>query len=467
MYIQINKKSEMTLTKQVYQTIKTQILTGELKPKEKLTSTRMLARELQLSRNVVIEAYEQLLAEGYIVAIESSGTYVMDGAILEHYKSSLEIVRENKMGLRHEPRADMIDFRTGVPNLELFPKELWADLYKKVSQDMPAMQLDYHEPRGCYDLRYELAQYLRRVRGVNCQPNQMFIITGAAQGFTMLGRLFNPINSVVLVEDPLSHGIIASLERTHMDLYPVPVDSMGMRTDLLPHHLKPSLIFTTPSHQYPTGCTLPIKRRIDLIHYAREKSAYIVEDDYDSEFRFEGAPIESMQSLDSDRVIYVGTFSKILCPALRMGYMILPDHLIEQVKKIKYAEDLHSPVLEQLTLARFIREGYLERHIRKSKSLYLQKSQLVIKTLKDTFNERVTIMGYSTGIHLVAAFKDVIFDKEMLEKLEANGIKVPTVEEHTLEKGRYLNQILIGYGNLSDEDIIEGIRRIWEVLDQK
>ena len=464
MHITINRQSQTPLIKQVYQGIKTQILTGTLKPRKKLPSTRHLAKELRLSRNVIIEAYEQLLAEGYIEAIEGSGTYVVDGVILEHYKSSLQTKRENIIGLRHEPQKNMIDFRTGVPNLSLFPKEIWADLYKKICQDLPSIHLDYHEPRGCYDLRYELTHYLRRVRGVNCGPDQVIITTGAAQAFTMLGRLFNKINKDVLVEDPLSHGIIATLEKADMNLHPIPVDEKGMNTDRLPLHLKPSLIFTTPSHQYPTGSILPIKRRIDLINYARSKSAFIVEDDYDSEFRFEGAPIESMQSLDAGRVIYVGTFSKILCPALRMGYMILPEELIEKVRNIKYTEDLHSPVLEQLTLARFIREGYLDKHIRKSKKHYQQKSLAVIETLQDFFGDGINIIGHTTGIHLAVFFKKVVFDDSLFGKLIENGIQVPSVEEHAIVKGLHGQEIMIGYGNLSDEEIIEGIRRMHSVL---
>ncbi|PKM50820.1 MAG: GntR family transcriptional regulator [Firmicutes bacterium HGW-Firmicutes-7] len=464
MYLAVDRKSKTTLIKQLYQAIKDQILTGILKPHEKLPSTRQLGKELGLSRNVIIEAYDQLIAEGYIEAIEGSGTYVADGIILENYKASIQIKREAILGLRHEPKEGHIDFRTGVPNLDLFPKEIWADIYKKICQDLPSLQLDYHEPRGCYDLRFELTHYLRRVRGVKCQPNQILITTGAAQAFTMLGRLFHLTNNCVLVEDPLSHGIIASLEKTNMKLHAIPTDEKGMRTDLLPSNLQPSLIFTTPSHQYPTGSVLPIKRRVELIRYARHKSAYIVEDDYDSEFRYEGDPIASMQSLDPTSVIYIGTFSKILCPALRIGYMILPEQLIDGAKDIKYSEDLHSPVLEQLTLARFIREGYLDKHVRKSNKLYQHKSQLVIKTLHEFFGNQVKIIGHTSGIHLVIDFQNVIFDANLFKQLQNNGISVPSVEDHAIAKGLYRQQIMIGYGNLSDKDLVEGITRIYKVL---
>lgn len=466
MYLSINRNSEITLMKQVYLGLKTQIMTGIIKPHEKLPSSRQLSKELGLSRNVIIEAYEQLIAEGYVEAIEGSGTYVTDGIILEQFKSFSPIKRKPIYGLRHEPKSNHIDFRTGVPNLTLFPKDIWADLYKKVCQEVSYVQLDYHEPRGCYDLRYELTQYLRRVRGVKCQPDHILITTGAAQAFTMLGRLFNPYNKCVLVEDPLSHGIIASLEKTNMVLHTIPTDDKGMVTNDLPMELSPALIFTTPSHQYPTGSVLPIKRRVDLIRYARDKSAYIVEDDYDSEFRYEGNPIESMQSLDPEKVIYVGTFSKILCPALRLGYMILPEKLIEATMNIKYAEDLHSPVLEQLTLARFIREGYLDKHIKKSKQSYIKKKQLVIETLKRAFGNQIEVFGETSGIHLVVRFSDGVFDEEIFNRLEALGISVPSVEEHAIVKGMHQNEIMIGYGNLSDKEIKCGIERMGQILNK-
>lgn len=384
--------------------------------------------------------------------------------ILEKYKNSSLVEKDNIIGLRYEYNKHIINFRTGIPNLSLFPNKIWADLYKKVCQDLPSIHLDYHEPRGCYDLRYELAVYLKRVRGVNCNPNQVFITTGAAQAFTILGRLFNDKKKIVLVEDPLSNGILDCLERTDLKLHPIPVDKKGMNTNLLPNDINPSLIFTTPSHQFPMGGVLPIKRRIDLIKYSRRTLSYIIEDDYDSEFRFKGAPIESLQRLDPDRVVYIGTFSKILCPALRIGYMIVPEQLINHIKKIKYAEDIHSPVLEQLTLARFISEGYLDKHIRKSKKHYHNKNQLLIKELYKKFGDSIIITGDTTGIHLLVSFKNRIFDEEFFVRCMDNGLWISTVEEHAIKKGNHRNKLLIGYGNLTDDEIVGGINILYSII---
>ena len=331
-------------------------------------------------------------------------------------------------------------------------------------EELPSFHLDYHEPAGCYELRLELSNYLRRTRGVNCSPEDIIITTGAAQAFNLLASHFRPLNKQVLVEDPISHGIVDILEQNEMSLYPIGVDSLGINTDLLPQHLNPSLIFTTPSHQFPMGCLLPAKRRLELIRYARQKGAFIIEDDYDSEFRFEGAPVASMQSLDPNHVIYVGTFSKILCPALRIGYMILPSQLVDAVKLRKYNEDIHSPVLEQRTLAQFIKNGFLDAHIRKSKKFYQRRSQFVTQTLQSIFNEKVTIHGSHTGIHLIAGFEGICIQQDLIAELARKGIKITVVEKHALTKGNHTHEVLIGYAHLTEEEIIKGITILFEIF---
>jgi GntR family transcriptional regulator/MocR family aminotransferase len=246
------------------------------------------------------------------------------------------------------------------------------------------------------------------VRGVHAEPEDILITNGAAQAFSLISR-FVPEGGHALAENPISYGILHTLRGNGVNIRTVPVDENGMMTELLPNEA-PGLIFTTPSHQFPTGVILPIRRRIEMIRYARDNGAYIVEDDYDSEFRFDGAPVQSMQSLAPDRVIYVGTFSKTLMPALRIGYVALPGALKTRMEQLKYVADLHSPVLEQLTLARFIEEGLFDRHIRKMRAVYLTRRNHLIACLRDAFGEAVTISGAGAGMHLVASFRDFQFD---------------------------------------------------------
>ena len=466
LHIDIDKTKNVTLYRQVYSAIRTQILEGRLKQSFKLPSTRQLAQSLGISRNVVIESYEQLTAEGFTKSVRGSGTFVSDGAFLEGYKQKELSPEKSIIGLRYEPDDDIIDFRTGVPNLGLFPIKQWGRIYKDVCEKMDADDLDYYEPRGSYKLRYELSKYLFRSRGVVCDADQIFITTGAAQAFTLTSRMLLAESSHVVVEDPINNDILKIIKTTGAHIHSIPVDGQGIVTKALPEDAEARLIFTTPSHQYPTGGILSAKRRVELIKYADKYGGYIVEDDYDSEYRFSGSPISSLQSLCSKRVIYVGTFSKKLFPALRIGYIVLPKELEKHFGQTKHLEDLHSPVLEQLTLAEFIKNGMLDRHISTSRKFYANKRQLLEHELTKAFGENVSFRGNSTGIHLLAIFHGFSFTQGMFEKFPGFGFNIHSIEEHTIKKGKYNDCLMLGYGNLSDEQIIIGVSRVKKAFGQ-
>lgn len=456
-YVPIDRNSKKPLTKQIYLFIKEKVLGGELPAGQKLPSTRELSKELAVSRNVVLNAYAQLLAEGYLYSKDRCGLFVVEGINIS--KKAVRKAREKKeiIGLQFEENKNIIDFRTGVPSLELFPKNLWGKIYRHVCMDAESTNLDYYEPGGSYELRCRLSEYLERVRGVNCDAENIIITSGAAQSFSILVKYFSGIDNSAVVEDPISCGITKILNFFDMKIHPVPLDERGIITGLLSPGTSPGLIFTTPSHQFPTGAVLPMSRRAKLIEYAKKEEAYIVEDDYDSEFRFEGYPIQSMQSLAPERIIYVGTFSKTLCPALRIGYMILPEKLTRVIKSIKYIDDLHSPVLEQITLARFIEEGFLDRHVVKSRKHYAEKCAHLVLNLKDLFENDIKIYGQTAGIHIMVQFKNFVFTDKFIEKLRKNGVNINTAEEHAVKKGRYKSHILLGFGNLEKEKITEGL----------
>ncbi len=460
LHIDIDKEKNVALYRQVYSAIRTQILEGRLKQSFKLPSTRQLAQSLGISRNAVIEAYEQLIAEGFIESVKGSGTFISGGAFLEGYKQKELSPEKSIIGLRYEPDDDIIDFRTGVPNLGLFPIKQWGKIYKDVCDKINAYDLDYYEPRGSYKLRYELSKYLFRSRGVVCDADQIFITTGAAQAFTLTSRMLLDESSHVVIEDPINNDILKIIIATGARIHSIPVDEQGIVTKALPENVDALLIFTTPSHQYPTGGILSAKRRVELIKYAGKCGGYIVEDDYDSEYRFSGSPISSLQSLCSERVIYVGTFSKKLFPALRIGYIVLPKDLEKLFGQTKHLEDLHSPVLEQLTLAEFVKSGMLDRHISTSRKFYANKRQLLEQELTKVFGENVSFHGNSTGIHLLAIFHGFSFTQDMFEKFPGFGFNIHSIEEHTIKKGEYNNSLMLGYGNLSDEQIVLGVSRM-------
>lgn len=333
-------------------------------------------------------------------------------------------------------------------------------LAKGVCIETPNSTFGYDHPEGRIELRRILSQYLRRTRGVKCCAEQIVITSGATQAFSLITRLLLYPGDKVIIEDPITLEIQTIFTSTGATLIPVPVDERGIKTDFISNEKEPKFIFVTPSHQFPLGSILPVQRRIQLIQFARANQCYIVEDDYDSEFRYDGEPISSLQGLDSERVIYVGTFSKNLSPALRMGYLVLPQALIERCRKLKWFNDLHTPSLNQMLLAHFIEQGILERHIRKMRKVYMERREVLRKALNREFGQLVEVSGDSTGLHLIAEFKGIEFTSELIERLYQNNVKVYPVEHHAIDKGRHVNKVILGYGNLKINEIEEGVCRL-------
>lgn len=463
-HINLNREGKLSLSRQIYRSVKESILSGKIDGGTKLPSSRELSEELHVARNVVIEGYEQLIAEGYVYSKNGSGTYISEGVIISDL--------EHKVCIPQKPAAPSkpavsVSFRTGIPDLALIPIKKWAQFYHKIALDIEPYQMDYQNTFGDHSLRIILAQYLNRVRGTNTRPENIIITNGAAQSFNLLCQLISQ-NEYALVENPLSHGLLHTLENNGVNMRPIRLDKDGMVIAALPSD-PPKLIFTTPSHQFPMGSILTASRRIELIYYANNHHAYIVEDDYDSEFRFDGNPIESMQYLAPDRVIYVGTFSKTLMPALRIGYMVLPDELCERMCEAKFVSDIHSPVLEQLTLANFIDSGAFELHIRKMKKVYQKKRNHLICCLKRTFGDRVYVFGAAAGLHFVCSFLGVKFDSNLLQKIQQSGIEISSIDKHILYSTvneEYDNMLIFGYGNTPIEKMETGIELLAEAVNK-
>lgn len=462
----IDREQPIPLIRQIYSELRSKILRGELTAGYKLPSTRKVASELLISRNVVLEAYEQLLAEGYLESRPGSGYFIASGIYLDQHARQNEAILTLSDQRVHEQISSLIDFRSGVPALELFPRSLWGKTVQRVCMEAPLSAFGYNRPEGRTELRTALCRYLYRTRGVQCEPEQIIMTSGATQALTLIaGVLLTPGSSVV-IEDPITHDIQSIFTRTGAQLLPVPTDEHGMDMEQLPPlsvH-SPRFVFVTPSHQFPLGATMPIQRRIQLIRYAREADCYIVEDDYDSEFRYESSPISSIQGLDSTRVIYIGSFSKILSPGLRQGYLVLPKALVAAYQEAKWLSDLHAPSIDQLALGLFIEEGHLEKYVNRVKKLYKKRRQYLIAALQHRFGEEVRIYGEAAGLHIVAAFPAVSFTPDVLAALAEAGVRVYPVEEHAIVKGKHLDKIIIGYGNASEAQIEEGVERITSVL---
>ncbi|MCR8645996.1 PLP-dependent aminotransferase family protein [Paenibacillus sp. N1-5-1-14] len=462
-WMTLDRTLPTTLTRQVFNQLQTKIFSGELVAGSPLPSTRQLAGHLHVSRNVILEAYDQLMAEGYLESKQGSGTYVAEGLLLEQSSIPEQSILTEE-SISKSSNENQISFRSGIPALDLFPRKIWSQLTQQVLVEAPSDSFGYGSPEGRYELRSAIAQYVLRTRGVRCEPNQLVITSGATQGITLVAKLLVKPGEDFMIEDPITNDIQTIFRSHGANLVPLPVDEHGIDTSLMTQGHHHGSVYVTPSHQYPLGAVLPIQRKVQLIENARQTGNYIIEDDYDSEFRYEGSPIRSLQGLDPNVVIYLGTFSKILSPALRIGYMVLPRPLIEQCRSLKWFSDLHTPSMEQLTLARFIEERHLERHIHRMKKVYKQRRDIVKQTLKSHFGEEVRVTGDTTGLHLIAEFKHIRFTEEVLDRIHHADVLLQPVEMHANRKGNHVHRIILGFGHLSSAEIEEGIRRLRSIL---
>ena len=444
------------LTRQIYDQLRTMILTGVLASGARMISTRALAAELGVSRNVVLDAFDQLMAEGFIEARTGAGTFVASGASFQP-RDLPAFPAIPSVGFRPF-HADQIDFRSGLPDLALFPVRTWDRLSRETWAGITPLDLSYGQPEGRPELRTEIARYIAAYRGVRCHPDQILVTGGTTQAVGIISRLLLGGDRVTCVlEDPVTVDIQRITSGFGGRILPVPVDGQGLSVDLLPRRDRPAFIYVTPSHQFPLGVTMPIQRRARLLEYARKRSAYVVEDDYDSEFRYDSPPISSIQGLDPQRVIYVGTFSKTLCPALRIGYVVFPPELVIRGREVKWFTDLHNSSVEQLILARFLGEGHFARHVHRMKKAHRALREALVAALRERFGTGAEVLGSAAGLHLCARFRGVRFTPALVARIQEAGVRVYPVEEHAIRKGRWADTLILGYGMLTPERIREGV----------
>lgn len=464
-WIEIDKTKKLPLIRQVYQQLRSKILNGQLKSGDQLPSSRELSAFLHVSRNVILEAYDLLLLEGYIISKPSVGTFVADGISSVH---ALDASPQNTPAPLPSQNStfndETIDFRAGVPALDLLPLKKWCALQSQIALDLSPNYFNYGLAQGTLELRTSICTHLQRTRGLICDPSQVIITNGSIQSFSLLSQILLIPHKPYIIEDPLHYEIRKTFEAFSPNHYNIPADKQGLLTHLLPQNINPAFIFVTPSHQYPLGGLLSIRRRLDLIKYAKEKDCYIIEDDYDSEFHYLGAPVSALYDLAPDRVIYVGTFSKILSPALRIGYMILPYKLVETVCECKKRNDYFTSTLNQLTLSKFIDAMSLSKHIAKMRKLYLKRRNALIDSLLQAFDTSVTIQGDSAGLHLIAVFDHIEFTQPLIDFLSQHGIAIYPVWCHSLKQDYPKNSIILGYSHLSCDQIQQGITRLKDAL---
>lgn len=453
-------------TKHILTLLRDRMVQGFYISGSRLPSTRDLANEFGVSRALIVEVYEQLIAEGYLEGRQGSGTYVVDLGRRNWLSPPLhanEISAESSRAAESPSYFNGIDFRPSFPALDHIPRKKWKESALGVYDNALSSDYGYYDPAGNMELRTSICQLLLHTKGIHCAPSQVIVTAGATQAIAMLSKLLlNPADTIV-TEDPTAtfiHDIFAS---TGASIIPVPVDDHGLCVDNLPTHVNPKCIFVTPSHQFPFGSILSIGRRYQLLDYAQQTGSYIIEDDYDSEFRYAGMPVHALRELDSERVIYVGTFSKNMYPALRLGYTVVPHDLVSPLLHLKRVMGMHCPALTQMILARFISSHHLEHHIAQMKRIYGKRRKHLIASLSETFGTRVKISGDAAGLHLIAELSGHRFDL-LVSQLEERDIKIYPAENYSIVKGKFHDRLIIGFGNVNELQITQGISTIADML---
>ncbi len=451
----INRNSSLSFSKQLQNQIRTAILEGRLRADEKLPPSRSMAKELGISRNTVIQVYEQLIAEGYLDSVVGSGTYVIDiGGLLKTNSHNFTLPTKQP-----NSREDIISFSAGDLDTQLFPNARWSLELKRAS----LMQTNHSYPRennlGVDLLRKEISDYVYRAKGIDCDYSQIVITAGTSGSLDLLARSLKKKKNKILIEDPCIDFVKSIFSSYDYMIQPISVDEHGFDVKYLEKCTDADLIYAVPSHQYPIGGVLPAARRIALLQYANKQNVYVIEDDYDCEFRYSGEPVQPLRNLDPEHVIYCGSFSKIFSPSIRMGYMILPYHLCEDINRLINDASLWVNPTIQLAMAEFLKHKYLDKHVYKMKKVYAKKRFHLMDCIQKTFGSNVEVCGEHAGLHLLFRF-DREFTKEDVEALHEIGVEVDFVEDCSILKGSHKNELVLGYGKLSLQEIEEGVKRL-------
>jgi GntR family transcriptional regulator/MocR family aminotransferase len=459
--ILLNKNGGTPLKRQLYEALRQRILMGQLEGGEAMPSTRALAASLGLSRSTVLEAYEMLSAEGYLVSKMSAPTRVEHG---------LALPTQDMRPARPSAEPEMpvrISFQTGRPELRAFPRRQWQAMLTRTADTLPLEALGYGDPQGMPALRQEIAAWLLRSRGLAVSADDLYITAGTTHALHLLSLLMCTGGRRLAVEDPCNSVMLASFRQGGAGIVPVAVDAHGLQTDRLPLFEGIAAVYTTPSHQFPLGGILPASRRAALVRYARAADCYIVEDDYDSEFRFAGEPVAPLWSMEPQRVVYVGTFSKSLFPALRIGFAVLPRALRAGWLTLRTHTDVQNPPFAQVALAEFLRTRKMDRHVHAMRRLYGRRRAALLGALAATFGSRAIPFGDASGLHIAVAFPKDIIDARFLCLCKQRGLFLLPLESHCLTKGRYAQMLLLGYSHLDETEINEGVRLLADVLRER
>ena len=456
--IDLDRSRGEALHSQIEASIRERIRSGALPGGVALPASRALAADLGVSRGVVVEAYAQLVAEGYLTSRSGGYTQVARLPVPLAASGAGRGAGPPRTAPARAPRA-VVDFGYGYCSLAAFPRTAWLRSVRTVLTESPADRLGYTDGRGALELRTELATYLNRVRGTRADPETIVITNGYAQAAALLlGVLAARGATRVAVEDPSASDDARPIASAlGMTLVPVPVGEDGVRVDALAG-LRADALILTPSHQWPTGGVLSPEARAAVLRWAHSASALVIEDDYDAEYRYDRAPVGAMQGLDPGRVAYAGTASKTLAPGFRLGWIILPRDLVEPFSEAKLLADRGSPILDQLTFADFLSRGEFDRHLRRMRPLYRTLRDATLTALAEHLPE-LEPAGIAAGLHLVAWLPESLDEAAVIESARTEGVEVAGVSPYRIAPGGR-GGLIFGYSNLSERAIAEGVVRL-------
>lgn len=476
MLIRIDSRRRVPLQQQIYESVRESILRGVLTPGTRLPSSRLLAQDLKIARMTAVLAFEQLAAEGYITSRVGAGTYVnrdlpdVDAQPPDHPASQRKHppLSQRGLALSRMPRViTKLDgppraFRLGIPALDRFPVSLWNKVVGHRMRQLTPIQLDYGDAAGSAMLREAIASHVSRARGTVCSADQVIVVAGAQQGLEMIAKLLLDPGDRAWMEEPGYPAARGALISAGARIESVPIDAQGADVEYMKtSRQRARLIYTTPSHQFPLGVPMSLPRRLELLRWARQSRAWIVEDDYDSEFRYGARPAPSLHGLDPDgRVIYVGSFSKTLFPALRLGYVIVPRDLHAPMMNARRACDLHPAGLLQEVVAELMMEGHYERHLRRMNTHHRDRLEALDESVRRYCGEALVLRPVTTGLHAVADLRGASAESVFREAL-ARGIEAMPLSSYYGSRRRVpANALVLGFGGVPPKVVKESVKRL-------
>jgi GntR family transcriptional regulator / MocR family aminotransferase len=447
-----------SLYAQIYDGYRMAILEGRLRAGQRIPSTRALASELGISRQPVLTAFEQLLHEGYLEGRAGSGTFV--ASLIQDSPAPRR--SSHKRGAVIPPtKAELGAFRVSLPALDLFPQKIWARLVTRHARGMSIEQMAYGDPAGYLPLRHAVADYLRTARAVACDASQVLIVSGSQMALHLCARVLLKPGDTFCFEDPGYPGARAALAATGARMQSVPVDGQGLVVQSMRRAKSPARgVYVTPSHQYPLGVSMNVSRRMELLAWARRHQSWIIEDDYDSDYRYSSRPLGALQGMNgAAQVIYTGTFSKVLFPAMRIGYLVAPPSLVDKFIAQRLTLDLFPQTLDQLVLTDFLCEGHFSRHLRRMRAIYQSRRDTLVSEIGKHLGHLLTIVNAEAGMHLTARLPKRFDDVEIVRLARARGISAIALSTCYMANNGDPGLVL-GFGGVPESDIVRGVQTL-------